>query len=281
MNRYYYPCTKSDWQEKVLLKRKLENGRKCKPDKINKIDQLMDGILSHVNIINNLGFEQYQTLHNGNLEKIDFKLQVSKEDEFERDRVYKLPFGFKYTDNKLLDTQWTDSADDCPRMHTDEEFINLMKIYAKFIFAHKILDTNIDNIRSQIQMFYPEFYKASCNHIDIFKKDYDKYDDIQEQIFYLYKFEDGKVYLDYTSNAPLENIEIDDKFIHEDEDEDKLGEYFANKIPYEGPTVLRTVVLSNFDPKIWEIIKDIKREYNITDDQLLNDRERQPKYFQD
>ena len=280
MNRYYYPCTKSHWQEKVEIIKKLENARNYENNKINKIDQLMDGILSHVNIINNLGFEQYQTLHNGNLEKIDFKLQVS---EFESDRVFRLPFEFTYTDNNLLENQWTDNIDDWPsKMHIDEEFINLMRIYAKFIFAHKILDTNIDNIRSKIQMFYPELFKASCNHINIFKKDYDIYDDIREQIFYMYKFKDGKVYLDYISTPKsLENLEIDDKFMHTTAFKDKLGEYFKNEIPYEGPIILRSAVLCNSDPRVWEIIKDIKREHNITDEQLLNDRERQPKYFHD
>lgn len=276
MHRHYYPSTHSDWEEKVKLIRKLKNARNYEPDKINKIDKLMNGILKHVDIINSLGFEQYNTLHNDNLEKIDFGIEFS---EKEIDPIFHLPYGFTYLNNNVLEIDWKDYnyKDEDKKKILNKKFKNLMRIYPKFIFAHKILDTNIDNIRSQINIFYPEFDKAFCSHSNCFKKGYNIDDEIQELLFYMYKFEDGKVFLDYESKKPGD-IEKYDKFMH-DEDEDKIGEYFYNKIPYEGPTVLRTVILSSFDPKILEIIKDIKREYNITDDQLLNDREIQPEFF--
>ena len=169
MHRNYYPCTKSHWEEKIELIQKLKNVRKYEPDKINKIDKLMNGILNHVDIINSLGFEQYNTLHHDNLEKIDFGIEFS---EKEIDSLFYPPYKFTYLNNNQLEIDWTDYnyEDEEKKKVLDKRFINLMRFYVKFIFAHKILDTNIDNIRSQINTFYPEFYKAFCSHDNFFKR---------------------------------------------------------------------------------------------------------------
>ena len=156
-----------------------------------------------------------------------------------------------------------------------EEFINLVKKYVRFYYAIKILDTNMDNVKEKIRKIYPGFNKLVCDYKYNLNENFKTDKQLEDLKFYMYKLDDGKIYLGVTTDS-LEKAHEFDKEISDDE---VLDDYFKLG-NYKGPIFLKCVrMYFDNDVKFCETIKEIKREYNITNDQLINSQERQPRYF--
>ena len=72
-----------------------------------------------------------------------------------------LPFEFiiKGWKNRL---DWT--HDYTNHIYRNEEFIDLIKKYARMIYAVKILDANMDNLKLKIKNLYPKFHNIKCDY---------------------------------------------------------------------------------------------------------------------
>ena len=97
----------------------------------------------------------------------------------------------------------------------------------------------------------------------------------RHKIYYYYIFDDEKVHLGVTTNSLEEYHEFNKLISHGD----KLEKYLKNG-NYEGPIFLKcNRMYFDDDDKFCEIIKEIKQQYNIKNNQLINSKKRQPRYF--
>lgn len=271
MNRHY-PKSKRQWQEKIERKhklRELQNFEEKTNDR-NKFDSLYNIILNNIDVINDMGFEQDKTL-SSSTKNIKFVSFCHNEDE-----IKSVPFDLIFDSDRNLSLYWKDDEDLLMKeILNREQFIELVKKYVRFYYAIKILDTNMDNVREKIRKIYPGFNSLDCDYKYNLDENYKTDEKLEDLKFYMYKFDDGKIYLGVTSNSLEESHKLN-KFISHGailNDYLKLGNY-------KGPIFLKCVrMYFDDDVKFYETIKEIKREYNITNDQLINSQERQPRYF--
>ena len=269
---HHYPKSKRQWYEKIERKhklRELQNFEEKTNDR-DKFDALYNIILNNIDVINDMGFEQDKTL-SSSTKNIKFESCCANEDEKKL-----IPFDLIFDNNRNLTLYWKDDKDLLMKDILDrEQFIDLVKIYVKFYYAIKILDTNMDNVKEKIRKIYPGFNNIQCDYkynLDEFYKTDKNLEDLK---FYMYKFADKKVYLGVTSGT-LEEIH---KFNKDFNIDNKLYKYLKNG-NYEGPIFLKCVrMYFDDDTKFCGIIKEIKQEYKITNKQLINSQERQPRYF--
>ena len=269
---YHYPKYKRHWQEKIQRKhklRELQNFEEKTNDR-NKFDSLYNIILNNIDVINDMGFEQDKTL-SSSTKNIKFVSFCHNEDE-----IKLVPFDLIFDSDRNLSLYWKDDEDLLMKEILDrEQFINLVKKYVRFYYAIKILDTNMDNVREKIRKIYPGFNSLDCDYKYNLDENYKTDEELRDLKFYMYKFDDGKIYLSVTSNSLEKSHELDKLISHGNilDDYLKLGNY-------KGPIFLKCVrMYFDDDVKFYETIKEIKREYNITNDQLINSQERQPRYF--
>ena len=269
---HHYPKSKRQWQEKIERKhklRELQNFEEKTNDR-DKFDALYNIILNNIDVINDMGFEQDKTL-SSSTKNIKFESCCANEDEKKL-----IPFDLIFDNNRNLTLYWKDDKDLLMKDILDrEQFIDLVKIYVKFYYAIKILDTNMDNVREKIKKIYPGFFSLHCDYSYNLDENYKIDKQLEDLKFYMYKLDDGKIYLGVTSSS-LEKIH---EFYKEFSLEDKLDKYLKNG-KYEGPIFLKCVrMYFDDDVKFCEIVKEIKREYNIKNNQLINNKKRQPRYF--
>ena len=269
---HHYPKSKRQWQEKIERKyklRELQNFEEKTNDR-NKFDSLYNIILNNIDVINDMGFEQDKTL-SSSTKNIKFESCCANEDEKKL-----IPFDLIFDNDRNLTLYWKDDTDLLMKDILDrEQFIDLVKIYVRFYYAIKNLDTNMDNVKEKIRKIYPGFNNIHCDY----KYNLDKYYKIDKKLedlkFYMYKFVDGKVFLGVSSDS----LEKSHEFNKEYNIDDKLKKYLKNG-NYEGPIFLKCVrMYFDDDTKFCEIIKEIKQEYNIKNNQLINSKKRQPRYF--
>ena len=269
---HHYPKSKRQWQEKIERKhklRELQNFEEKTNDR-DKFDALYNIILNNIDVINDMGFEQDKTL-SSSTKNIKFVSYCHNKDE-----TKSVPFDLIFDNDRNLSLYWKDDEDLLMKEILDrEEFINLVKKYVRFYYAIKILDTNMDNVKEKIRKLYPGFNKLDCDYKYNLDENYKTDEKLTDLKFYMYKFDDGKIYLGVTSNSLEKSHELDKLISHGDilDDYLKLGNY-------KGPIFLKCVrMYFDNDVKFCETIKEIKREYNITNDQLINSQEKQPRYF--
>ena len=269
---HHYPKSKSQWQEKIQRKNKLRELQNFeeKQNDLDKFDALYNIILNNINVINDMGFEQDKTL-SSSTKNIKFESCCANEDEKKL-----IPFDLIFDNNRNLTLYWKDDKDLLMKDILDrEQFIDLVKTYVKFYYAIKILDTNMDNVKEKIRKIYPGFNRLYCDYKYNLDKNYKTDKEIKDLKFCMYKFDDGKVHLGVTANSLEEYHEFNKLISHGD----KLEKYLKNG-NYEGPIFLKCVKMYfDNDLKFCETIKEIKREYNITNDQLINNKKIQPRYF--
>ena len=270
---YHYPKSKRQWQEKIERKnklRELQNFKEKSYDR-DKFDCLYNIIINNINAINDMGFEQDKTL-SSSTKNIKFVSFCHNEDE-----IKSVPFDLIFDSDRNLSLYWKDDEDLLMKeILNREQFIELVKKYVRFYYAIKILDTNMDNVREKIRKIYPGFNKLICDYKYNSNKNYNVDKKLEDLKFYMYKFDDGKVYLGVTGGS-LEKVHEFDKEISDEEE--VLDKYFKSD-NYEGPIFLKCVrMYFDDDTKFCEIVKEIKKEYNITNDQLINSKQRQPRYY--
>ena len=272
---HHYPKVRRHWQEKVQKKLKLT---KLLEDDLNKFNDRHENINSSVWIININGFDQDQILAK-TIEGIKFDFIMRDID----DQSEKIPFKFiiEKTKSRL---QWNHNYEN--HLYRNEEFIDLVEKYSRMYYAIKILDTNMDYVKLQIRQLYPEFHRIDCDYrykytddeqIDSDNERSDSDSDSEptekELKIYMYKFSNNKVYLGWTSRS-LNQKHHD----HKSFAASPMYQYLnSDTIKYKGPTVIKTIQikwskseLKNYDHELYKTIRQLKKEYNITDDQLIN-----------
>ena len=269
---HHYPKSRIQWQEKIQRRfklRELQNFEEKTNDR-DKFDSLYNIILNNIDVINDMGFEQDKTL-SSSTKNIKFESCCANEDEKKL-----IPFDLIFDNNRNLTLYWKDDKDLLMKDILDrEQFIDLVKIYVKFYYAIKILDTNMDNVKEKIRKIYPGFNRLDCDYKYNLDENYKTDKQLEDLQFYMYKFADKKVYLGCTSDTLEEIHEFDKEFSIDD----KLVKYLKNG-NYEGPIPLKYYrMYFDDDTKFCKIIKEIKQEYNIKNNQLINSKKRQPRYF--
>ena len=269
---HHYPKSKRQWEEKIQRRNKIreiqnfEEKTYCR----EKFDCLYNIILNNIDVINDMGFEQDKTLSRST-KNIKFESCCNNEDETKL-----VPFDLIFDNDRNLTLYWKDDNDLLMKDILDrEQFIDLVKKYISLYYAIKILDTNMDNVKEKIRKIYPGFNRLYCDYNYNLDENYKIDKNLEDLKFYMYKLDDGKIYLGVTTDSLEEAHEFDKEI----SDEEVLDYYFKLG-NYKGPIFLKCVRMYFDDnTKFCKIIKEIKQEYNITNDQLINNKKRQPRYF--
>lgn len=260
---HHYPKTKSQWQEKIQRKHRLQE---LLPSDRDKFNQSSEYISNNVHTINNLGFEQEKILSN-TLKEIKFDFLILDTNDISE----RLPFKFIIEGLKSR-LEWNYDYEN--HIYRNEVFIDLVEKYARMYFAIKILDANMDNLKLQMKQIYPEFHRIDCQYHYESDSDSEEFSDEEEKDvkIYMYKLPKyDKVYLGFTSNS-LKMIHN----MHKTSHVSPLYKYLNLDEKFEDPTVIKTIKTKlnlkelNNDHELYKTIRAIKKEYNITDDQLLN-----------